>query len=137
MNAGTDLARDIQTGFLNRLSLTSMRGMALLGGQLGGVVVLGLVQAVFYVLVGLIVGVRFASGRRRRAGAAPVRGARLVRRSARSAPSWRSAPARARRCRGLFPVLFVFLFISSMNTPRDLIAVDWFRTSRPSTPSRT
>ncbi len=27
----------------------------------------------------------------------------------------------------LFPVLFVFLFISSMNTPRDLIAVDWFR----------
>src|SRR6185312_14582513 len=27
----------------------------------------------------------------------------------------------------LFPVLFVFLFISSMNTPRNLIAVDWFR----------
>ena len=26
MNAGTDLARDIQTGFLNRLSLTPMRG---------------------------------------------------------------------------------------------------------------
>ena len=26
-----------------------------------------------------------------------------------------------------FPVFFVFLFISSMNTPRDLIAVDWFR----------
>ena len=62
MNAGTDLARDIQTGFLNRLSLTSMRGMALLGGQLGGAVVLGLVQAIFYVLVGLLVGVRFASG---------------------------------------------------------------------------
>jgi ABC-2 type transport system permease protein len=27
----------------------------------------------------------------------------------------------------LFPVLFVFLFISSMNAPRDLISVDWFR----------
>jgi ABC-2 type transport system permease protein len=27
----------------------------------------------------------------------------------------------------LFPVLFVFLFISSMNAPRDLIGVDWFR----------
>jgi ABC-2 type transport system permease protein len=26
-----------------------------------------------------------------------------------------------------FPVLFVFLFISSMNTPRNLIAVQWFR----------
>ena len=28
---------------------------------------------------------------------------------------------------GLFPVLFVFLFLSSMNAPRNLIAVDWFR----------
>ena len=48
MNAGTDLARDIQTGFLNRLSLTPMRGTALLCGQLGGVVALGLVQAAVY-----------------------------------------------------------------------------------------
>ena len=62
MNAGTDLARDIQTGFLNRLSLTPMRGVALLAGQLGGVVTLGLLQAVVYLAVGLIVGVRFASG---------------------------------------------------------------------------
>ena len=29
----------------------------------------------------------------------------------------------------MFPVLFVFLFISSMNTPRDLIDVDWFQTA--------
>src|SRR5680860_522925 len=62
MNAGTDLARDIQTGFLNRLALTSMRGSALIAGQLGGIVVLGLVQAAFYVAVGLAVGVDFASG---------------------------------------------------------------------------
>ena len=62
MNAGTDLARDIQTGFLNRLSLTSMRGSALLAGQLAGIVALGLVQAVFYVLVGLVAGVDFESG---------------------------------------------------------------------------
>ena len=53
MNAGTDLARDIQTGFLNRLSLTSMRGSALLAGQLGGIVVLGLIQAAAYLAVGL------------------------------------------------------------------------------------
>ena len=42
MNAGTDLARDIQTGFLNRLALTPMRGRALLVGHLAGVVALGL-----------------------------------------------------------------------------------------------
>ena len=28
----------------------------------------------------------------------------------------------------LFPVLFVFLFFSSMNAPRNLMIVDWFRT---------
>ena len=27
----------------------------------------------------------------------------------------------------LFPVLFVFLFISSMNAPRNLIGIEWFR----------
>src|SRR5204862_3345143 len=62
MNAGTDLARDIQTGFLSRLSLTPMRRIAVLGGQLGGVVVMGLVQAVVYLSVGLIAGVRIAAG---------------------------------------------------------------------------
>ncbi len=29
---------------------------------------------------------------------------------------------------GLFPVLFVFLFLSSSSLPRDLIEQDWFRT---------
>src|ERR1700733_8145916 len=62
MNAGTDLARDIQTGFLNRLSLTPMRPSAVLAGQLGGVLVLGLLQAIVYLLVGLAVGVHFAAG---------------------------------------------------------------------------
>jgi ABC-2 type transport system permease protein len=28
---------------------------------------------------------------------------------------------------GLFPVFFVFLFLSSMNIPRNLIEADWFR----------
>src|ERR671937_88717 len=45
MNAGTDLARDIQTGFLSRLSLTPMRRLAVLAGQLGGGVTMGVVQA--------------------------------------------------------------------------------------------
>jgi ABC-2 type transport system permease protein len=29
---------------------------------------------------------------------------------------------------GLFPLLFVLLFLSSMNLPRNLIEIDWFRT---------
>ena len=62
MNAGTDLARDIQTGFVNRLSLTALRDWALLTGQLAGVVALGMVQVLFYLVVGLTAGVKFESG---------------------------------------------------------------------------
>ena len=62
MNAGTDLARDIQTGFLNRLALTPLRGGALIVGQLGGIAVLAFVQNCYYLTVGLIVGVRLESG---------------------------------------------------------------------------
>jgi ABC-2 type transport system permease protein len=29
---------------------------------------------------------------------------------------------------GIFPLLFVFLFLSSVNLPRNLIEQDWFRT---------
>ena len=126
MNAGTDLARDIQTGFLNRLSLTSMRGVALIAGLLGGAVVLGLVQAAFYIAVGLIIGVDFA------AGALGI--VVLLLFSALISISFgalgiflalRTGSGEA--IQGLFPLLFVFLFLSSMNTPRDLIIVDWFR----------
>ena len=128
MNAGTDLARDVQTGFVNRLALTALRDWALLSGQLAGVVVLGVVQALFYIAVGLVVGVHFAAGP---AGilvllvyaaivslAFGLLGAFLAYRT-----------GSGETIQALFPVLFVFLFISSMNAPRNLIGVDWFRTA--------
>ena len=126
MNAGTDLARDIQTGFLNRLSLTSMRGVALLTGQLAGVAVLGLIQAGFYILVGLIIGVDFAAGA---LGILALFGFAAVISISFGALglflALRTGSGEA--IQGLFPLLFVFLFLSSMNTPRNLIDVDWFR----------
>jgi len=126
MNAGTDLARDIQTGFLNRLSLTSMRGVALIAGLLAGAVVLGLVQAAFYIVVGLIIGVEFAAG---------ILGILvLFLFSAVISISFGAIglylalrTGSGESIQGLFPLLFVFLFLSSMNTPRDLIEVEWFR----------
>jgi ABC-2 type transport system permease protein len=126
MNAGTELARDIQTGFLNRLSLTSLRGSALLAGHLAGVVVLGVAQAVFYIAVGLILGVNFASG--------PAGIVVLLIFSALVGLGFGALGAflalrtgTGEAVQSMFPLLFVFLFISSMNTPRDLIAVNWFR----------
>ena len=35
---------------------------------------------------------------------------------------------------GLFPVFFVFLFISSMAIPRNLMSVDWFRYAATANP---
>ncbi|MDX6491282.1 MAG: type transport system permease protein [Gaiellaceae bacterium] len=126
MNAGTDLARDIQTGFLNRLSLTPMRGIAVLAGQLGGAVTLGLVQAVVYLGVGLAVGVRPASG---------VLGVlvlfvfalfvTLAFGALGTFAALRTGSGEA--VQSLFPAFFVFLFISSMNIPRNLIDQSWFR----------
>jgi ABC-2 type transport system permease protein len=126
MNAGTDLARDIQTGFLTRLSLTSLRGSALLAGQLAGIVALGLVQALFYIGVGLAAGVHFASGA---AGMLVILGfSAIVSLGFGALGSFMALrTGSGESIQGLFPLLFVFLFISSMNTPRDLIGVQWFR----------
>jgi ABC-2 type transport system permease protein len=133
MNTGTDLARDIQTGFLNRLSLTPMRGIALLCGQLGGVIVLSLVQATVYLSVGLLTGVRIASGP---AGVlllfvfAALVGLGFGALGAFAALRTGSGEA----VQSLFPVFFVFLFISSMNIPRNLIGTTWFRDAATANP---
>ena len=126
MNAGTDLARDIQTGFLNRLSLTPVRGVALVLGQLAGVGAVALVQAIFYVVVAYLVDVRPASGP---AGVVVLLALALAIGVAFGAVgvflALRTGSGEA--IQGLFPVLFVFLLISSMNFPRNLIEADWFR----------
>jgi ABC-2 type transport system permease protein len=126
MNAGTDLARDIQTGFLNRLSLTPMRSGALLAGQLAGVVAMGFAQAVVYLAVGLAVGVDFRSGV---AGALVLLALAVLIALGFGAVgaflALRTGSGEA--VQGFFPLFFVFLFLSSMNMPRNLIEVTWFR----------
>jgi ABC-2 type transport system permease protein len=126
-NAGTDLARDIQTGFLDRLALTPMRRAALLLGQLAGVVALALLQATLYLTVGLIAGVRPESG---------ILGIFLIVflgvlialgfGAVGAFLALRTGSGEA--IQALFPLFFVFLFLSSMNLPRNLIEIQWFRT---------
>ena len=126
MNAGTDLARDIQTGFLNRLALTPMRGVALLAGQLGGVVTMGVVQAAVYLGAGFAAGVRLESG--------PLGVLVLFAFAILVSLGFGALGAFAALRTGsgeavqsVFPVFFVFLFISSMAIPRNLIEATWFR----------
>jgi ABC-2 type transport system permease protein len=127
LNGGADLARDIQTGFLNRLALTPMRGSALVAGQLGGIALMGLVQAIFYLAVGLAAGVRLESGIT--GGFVLLALATLIAISFGALGAFfalRTGSSEA--VQGLFPLLFVLLFLSSMNLPRNLIETDWFRT---------
>jgi ABC-2 type transport system permease protein len=126
MNAGTNLAADVETGFLNRLALTPLRGSALLTGMLAGVLVLGFVQAATFLLVGLTAGAHVASG----VGGVLVIFAlsflmTLGFGAIGSAAALRTGSGEA--VQGLFPLFFVLLFLSSMSLPRDLIQTDWFR----------
>ena len=126
ITAGADLARDIESGFFERLSLTPMRPAALLLGMLAGVVALGLIQGVIFLSVGVVMGVDVKSGF---AGMLVLVllmvlvalgfggiGAMLALRTG-SVEAVESA----------FPLFFVSIFMSSINLPRDLIEADWFR----------
>ena len=133
MNAGTDLARDIQDGFFNRLALTPLRSVGLLVGLLAGVVVLGLAQAVIYLGVGLAIGVDFHAGVLGMVVLLLLAGLILLGFGAIGATAaLRTGSGEA--VQGLFPAFFVFLFISSMNMPRNLMEIDWFRIAATANP---
>jgi ABC-2 type transport system permease protein len=127
MSSGTNVANDIETGFLNRLALTPLRRSALVLGQLAGIVVLGLIQALTFLAVGAIAGAGFKAG---------VGGALVIVAIASliglgfgtlgAFAALRTGSGEA--VQGLFPILFAALFLSSMAMPRDLITADWFRT---------
>jgi ABC-2 type transport system permease protein len=126
VTAGTDLARDIQSGFFDRLALTPLRGSALLAGQLGGAVVVACVQSVVYLLVGLATGVGIKSG----VGGALV----LLVLSILIAFGFAGLGAlialrfgSGEAVQGIFPLLFVTVFLSSSSLPRNAIKTDWFR----------
>jgi ABC-2 type transport system permease protein len=126
INANVEFARDIQTGFLNRLALTPVRGIVLLVGQLGGLLTIAVAQAIFYLAIGLAFGVRLETGI---AGAALLLVLEMVIALAfASFGTWAALRTGSTEAvQGLFPVFFVFLFLSSMSMPRHLMDTDWFR----------
>jgi ABC-2 type transport system permease protein len=126
ITAGTDIAKDIETGFFNRLALTPLSGSAMLIGQLGGVFVLACIQSVVYLLVGIATGVGIASGV---AGAIVLLALSIL-----IAFAFASLGAllalrfgTGEAVQGIFPLLFVLLFLSSSSLPRNLIKAHWFR----------
>ncbi len=126
LTSGQDLAEDIQSGFLNRLALSPIRGSALLTGHLAGVGALGLLQAAAYLTVGFAAGVRFESG--------PAGVLLLVVFSVLVALGFGSLgtmlalrTGTTEAIQAFFPIGIVLLWFSSMYLPRNLIEQDWFR----------
>jgi ABC-2 type transport system permease protein len=125
--AGTNIAQDIGTGFFSRLSLTPMRGSSLLAGQLSGVLLVGTIQAVAFLAAGLAAGAKIEAG---------VLGVVVLFALSLSICAafgtiglfvgLRTGSGEA--VQGLFPLMFILLFLSSAVLPRDLIANDWYQT---------
>jgi ABC-2 type transport system permease protein len=127
MNSGQALAEDIENGFFNRLAMTPMRGSALIAGQLGGLVAIGLIQATVYLSAGLFAGADLAAGPL----GVPVLFALSILISIGFGGIGMFLAIRTgsgETVQGTFPLLFVLLFFSSISLPRDLIEEDWFRT---------
>jgi ABC-2 type transport system permease protein len=125
--AGTNIAEDIGNGFFNRLALTPMSGPSLLAGQLTGVLLIGALQAVAFLAAGLAAGATLESGV---LGALVLFALSLSIAAAFGAiglfAGLRTGSSEA--VQGLFPLMFILLFLSSATLPRDLISSDWFRT---------
>jgi ABC-2 type transport system permease protein len=126
IGTGQNLAEDNQGGFFNRLQLTPIHPAALVAGQLAGTLALGLIQAATYISVGLLAGAHIEAGL---AGAVVMVflsvAICLAFGSIGLAVGMRvDAPEKVQ---SLFPLIFVFLFLSSMSLPRNLIQTDWFR----------
>ena len=127
INAGSALARDVETGFIKRLAMTPMQRAALLLGHLAGVLSVALASAVIYLVVGFAAGMDFPAG----VLGVPVllALAMLIALGFAALGAFvglRSGSGEA--VQGFFPLFFVLLFLSSMSLPRPLIEQDWFRT---------
>lgn len=126
-HAGLGLARDIESGFMDRLALTPMRGVALVLAQISGAVFVALIAAFIYVSIGFLTGVDFKSG--------ALGVLTLIVFATWSAFTFAAIGAwmalrtgSSEALQGVFPLLFASLFLSTVNMPRDLIQADWFAT---------
>jgi ABC-2 type transport system permease protein len=127
INAGSALARDVETGFLRRLAMTPMQRPALLLGHLTGVLLVALGSSLIYLLAGWIAGMHMAAGPGGVLGLLALAMLIALGFAALGAlVGLRSGSGEA--VQGFFPLFFVLLFLSSSSLPRPLIEHEWFRT---------
>ena len=125
MGAGQSIAEDIERGFFNRLQLTPLHGPALIAGQLAGTMTLGIVQGFVFLTVGLAFGAGFEAG--------PLGILVMFALAILISVAFGSLgmavglwTGNAEKVQGVFPLMFVLLFLSSGALPRNLLERDWF-----------
>jgi ABC-2 type transport system permease protein len=126
VNSGTDLAVDVESGFLNRLALTPMRRVGVILGHVAGVLVVAVIQIATVLGVGLVFGGAIAAGV---GGAAVLVALALVMWTA-FATLWAAIALRtgsSEAVQGAFPLAFIVFGFSSFFLPRALMSVRWFR----------
>jgi ABC-2 type transport system permease protein len=120
VSAGIALALDIEMGFIDRLVVSPISRAAIVIGRLSATAVLGAVAGVWFLAIGLIFGAHIEGGvpgfllvvieASLCAGAFGALGAALALRS-----------GTASVVQGIFPLVFVILFLSSAFFPRNLL----------------
>jgi len=127
ITAGTELASDIQSGFADRLALTPARRWAVLAGATAGGASIAVFGSVIYLAIGVIFGVQFDTGA---LGALVLLALAIYTALAFAGiGAWLAvATGSPQAVQGVFPLLFVLLFLSTMNLPLDFIQKQWFRT---------
>lgn len=124
VGAGTDMARDIEGGFFERLVASPVSRTSIVVGRIGGAALLGLLQSLIFLGVALLIGVNVRGGLGSIllvAMAASVLAAGIG--SVTVSMGLRTGSAEA--VQGSFPLIFVFLFFSSAFFPRHLMS-GWF-----------
>jgi ABC-2 type transport system permease protein len=120
VSGGIALALDIESGFMDRLIVSPIPRTAIVVGRLATTAVMGVIAGVWFVSVGLIFGAEIQGG---------VPGALLVILfAAATAAAWGGfGAALALRSgtvsvvQGIFPIVFVIIFLSSAFFPANLL----------------
>ena len=120
VGGGIALALDIESGFMDRLIASPISRTAIVVGRLASTAVMGVISGVWFIAVGLIFGAEIHAG---------VPGALLViALAAACAAAWggfgaalalRSGTASV--VQGIFPIVFVIIFLSSAFFPGNLL----------------
>jgi ABC-2 type transport system permease protein len=120
VSAGIALALDIEIGFIDRLIVSPISRAAIVVGRLSATAVLGALSGVWFLVIGLIFGAHIEGGvggfllvvvlASLTAGAFGTLGAALAFRA--ESPSV---------VQGIFPLVFVIMFLSSAYFPRNLL----------------